>query len=99
MSGGKSAAERLREKNERIRQAQEQGNPSGAASARVRSKPVRITLDLPPATHQQLAQWCTDAAVDLGRARVPAVEVFRAFLDELADDEELANRIRARLEQ
>lgn len=98
-SDNRSTAERLRKKNERIRQAQEQGNPANTAGSRVRSRPVRITVDLDPAAHQQLTRWCTDAAADLGRARVPAAEVFRAFLDELADDPELADRIRGRLDQ
>lgn len=94
-----SARERLRKKNDRIRQANQQGNPANTVSGHVRSRPVRITVDLPPATHQQLIRWCTDAAADLGRARVPAAEVVRAALDELHDDPDLADRIRTRIEQ
>jgi hypothetical protein len=54
-------------------------------------KPVRFTLDLDRAHHQFLKQFAVQAEVR------GAAEVMRALLDELRDDPQLADRVRARV--
>ena len=63
----------------------------------VRTKPVRVTSDLSPVQYRELSVFCHQLAVEIGRARVPQVEVHRALLDELRDDVDLALRVRARV--
>lgn len=65
----------------------------------LRSEPVRITVDLAPSAHAQLVRWCTEAAKELGRARVSQSEVVRALLEEIAVNSELDAAIRARLDR
>lgn len=94
-----SAADRLKAKNERIRAAQADGNPAAAASTRVRTTPVRVTVDLPPAEHAGLVQWCTQAAAELGMPRVSNQSVLRALVARLTRDPQLAAAIREQLPQ
>jgi hypothetical protein len=69
------------------------GTKDAAAPARPvvapRVKPVRITVDLEPATHKAAKL----ASVEMS---APLAAVIRALLDELADDPELVERVRAR---
>lgn len=92
-----SARDRLRQKNAKIRDAQAAGNPAAPSSSRVRTTPVRVTVDLPPAAHAALLQWCSQTAADLGRARLPHAEVLRALVDQLGEDPDLAETIRNRI--
>jgi hypothetical protein len=76
------------------------GAPAAASSAEVpqrrprpaRPRPVRFTLDLDPPRHQYLKDYAT-------RIEADAAEVMRALLDELRDDDGLADRVRARIWQ
>ena len=52
-------------------------------AAAVRTDPIRITLDLAPQAHRQLKALCDEIAAELGRARVPSAEVFRALLSQV----------------
>jgi DNA primase large subunit len=106
---GKTQAERLREKTERLaaRQQQATGHETPAASARqehhdqaaepVLAKPVRSTLDLSPATHRDLQAWLGESAVRLGRARVTKQDVLEALVKRLLRDETLTKMILADL--
>jgi len=55
----------------------------------VRTKPVRITLDLAPQPHRQLKNFCDELATELGRANVHGAEVLRALLAQLGTDPSL----------
>jgi hypothetical protein len=105
---GKTRAEQLREKTERLQARQTAGHqetaaaphvPHSTAAEPVLSKPVRSTLDLPPATHRDLQAWLGEAAVRLGRARVTKQDVLEAMVRRLLVDETLAKLILADLKE
>ncbi|MGH3981597.1 MAG: hypothetical protein ACRDST_02610 [Pseudonocardiaceae bacterium] len=62
-----------------------------------RTKPVRRSVDLCPAHHARLTQWCAETADMIGTARVTGQDVIRALVARLLMDEALAQRIRADL--
>lgn len=62
-----------------------------------RTKPVRRSVDLSPAHHTRLTQWCAETADMIGTARVTGQDVIRALVARLLMDEALAQRIRADL--
>jgi len=57
----------------------EPGAPPAGRTA-IRSKPVRVTLDLSPELYRQLTQWADSAAVALGVPRVPLADAMRAMI-------------------
>ncbi|MGH3766001.1 MAG: hypothetical protein ACRDS0_03270 [Pseudonocardiaceae bacterium] len=59
-----------------------------------RTKPVRRSVDLSPAYHAELTQWCAETAAIIGTARVTGQDVIRALVARLLMDESLARRIR-----
>lgn len=58
-----------------------------------RAKPIRVSVDLAPQDYRYLAQFCNELAADIGRAKVPHVEVLRALVNELRDNPVLAAAI------
>lgn len=103
---GKTRAEELREKADRLK-AKQQASHDAAVVGQVRhdqgaaepvlSKPVRSTLDLPPAVHRDLQAWLGESAVRLGRARVTKQDVLEALVKRLLSDETLTKLILADL--
>lgn len=71
------------------------GHDSSAESAG--TKPVRRSVDLSPAYHAQLTQWCAETAEEIGATRVTGQDVMRALVARLLVDQALARRIRADL--
>jgi hypothetical protein len=59
-----------------------------------RAKPVRVTTDLAPQSYRALLAYCAEMAEDLGRAKVPHVEVIRALISELNANAELQATVR-----
>jgi hypothetical protein len=55
-------------------------DPSPAGRTAIRSKPVRITLDLSPELYRQLTQWTDSAAIELGVPRVALADTMRAMI-------------------
>ena len=51
-----------------------------AGQTAIRSKPVRITLDLSPELYRQLTQWAGTAAVALDVPRVALADAMRAMI-------------------
>jgi hypothetical protein len=68
--------------------------PARRPGGTVRTDPVRITTDLPPADHMALIQWCAATAAELGRPRVHGQDVVRALVERLLADETLAEQVR-----
>jgi hypothetical protein len=54
------------------------GRPAGRTA--IRSKPVRITLDLSPELYRQLTQWAHAAAIELDVPRVALADAVRAMI-------------------
>ena len=55
-------------------------DPSPAGRTAIRTKPVRITLDLSPELYRQLTQWTDSAAVALDVPRVSLADAVRAMI-------------------
>ena len=55
-------------------------DPSPAGRTAIRSKPVRITLDLSPELYRQLTEWTASAAITLDVPRVALADAVRAMI-------------------
>lgn len=55
----------------------------------VRSRPVRLTVDVAPTEHTELIQLTMQAAATLGAARVPGQELVRALIRRYLGDPQL----------
>ena len=67
--------------------------PAGRTA--IRSKPVRITLDLSPELYRQLTQWADSAAIALDVPRVPLADAVRAMIRVSAENPgEVLDRLR-----
>jgi hypothetical protein len=66
-----------------------------AGHTAIRSKPVRITLDLSPELYRQLTGWADSAAVTLGVPRVSLADAVRAMIRVSAENPgEVLERLR-----
>jgi hypothetical protein len=93
----KTAADRIREKAQRINAHDETERAHSAplpAAAPVHTKPVRSTVDLAPARHAALKQWAGQAAIDIGQARVTTQDVLGALVFRLLTNDDLAEQIK-----
>jgi hypothetical protein len=62
--------------------ASRRAEPDAPAAGRtaIRSKPVRITLDLSPELYRQLTRWADAAAITLDVPRVALADAMRAMI-------------------
>ena len=101
-------AARLSERQPTHRPADAPADPVGESEAvkptrmpAPRAKPVRVTTDLAPQSYRGLLAYSAGLAEDLGRAKVPHVEVIRALIAELntnpALQETISKAVRVRL--
>src|SRR5215813_1183970 len=75
------------------RRAEPDARPPGRTA--IRSKPVRITLDLSPELYRQLTQWAASAAITLDVPRVALADAMRAMIRVSAENpEEVLERLR-----
>jgi hypothetical protein len=51
-----------------------------AGETALRSKPVRITIDLTPELYRRLTRWTQAAAEEIDAAKLPLAEVVRAMV-------------------
>jgi hypothetical protein len=72
--------------------------PAGRTA--IRSKPVRITLDLSPELYRQLTQWAESAAVALDVPRVSLADAVRAMIRVTAENpDDVLDRLRRERER
>lgn len=64
-----------------------------SAVPQVRTRPVRITVELSPLEHRKLRRLCDQYADQLGAAQVAGAEVVRVLLALVDADETLAARV------
>jgi hypothetical protein len=67
-----------------------------AGETALRSKPVRITVDLAPELYRRFLAWSLQAATELDRPKVSHADVVRAFV-RATDDPDVARRVIAEL--
>jgi hypothetical protein len=76
-----------------VRRAGPDARPPGRTA--IRSKPVRITLDLNPELYRQLIQWADAAAVELNVPRVALADAMRAMIRVTTENpDEVLERLR-----
>jgi hypothetical protein len=91
------ATERERRKAQMTAAALSRTEPGARSAGRtaIRSKPVRITLDLSPELYRQLTEWTQSAAIELDVPRVALADAVRAMIKVTADSpEEVLERLR-----
>ena len=75
------------------RRAEPGARPAGRTA--IRTKPVRITLDLSPELYRQLTQWTDSAAVELDVPRVALADAMRAMIRVTTESpEDVLDRLR-----
>lgn len=66
------------------RRAEPDARPAGQTA--IRSKPVRVTLDLSPELYRQLTQWAASAAIALDVPRIALADAVRAMIRVAAEN-------------
>ena len=75
------------------RRTEPDAGPAGRTA--IRSKPVRITLDLSPELYRQLTMWADSAAIELGVPRVSLADAVRAMIRVTTDHpDQVLDRLR-----
>jgi len=75
------------------RRTEPDASPPGRTA--IRSKPVRITLDLSPELYRQLTHWADSAAITLDVPRVALADAVRAMIRVTLDDpDQVLERLR-----
>ncbi|HEV2255218.1 MAG TPA: hypothetical protein VGS06_18715 [Streptosporangiaceae bacterium] len=75
------------------RRAEPDAGPAGKTA--IRSKPVRITLDLSPELYRELTGWADEAAIALGVPRVSLADAVRAMIRVTTDHpDQVLDRLR-----
>ena len=75
------------------RRAEPDAPPAGRTA--IRSKPIRITLDLSPELYRELTVWADSAAIELGVPRVSLAAAVRAMIRVTADQpDQVLDRLR-----
>jgi hypothetical protein len=87
MTPPKTPAEKQRERLLAAATRRTEPNAAPAGQTAIRSKPVRITVDLTPEAYRQLSAWTADTAADLGYVKYPIADVVRAMIAALGNPE------------
>jgi hypothetical protein len=75
------------------RRTEPNARPAGRTA--IRSKPVRITLDLSPELYRELTGWTDSAAIALGVPRVSLADAVRAMIRVTAENpDQVLDRLR-----
>jgi hypothetical protein len=80
------------------RRSEPDARPPGRTA--IRSKPVRITLDLSPELYRQLTHWADSAAIELDVPRVALADAVRAMIRvTIQDPDQVLERLRRERER
>lgn len=95
-----SRADELKAQAARSRRTRpEADEPAPAPPPRpARTDPFRQTFDLSPERHEQLRMWKLETSMRAGRD-VSVQKILAAMVEVLLEDEQVARRVRRRLEQ
>jgi hypothetical protein len=75
------------------RRSEPAARPAGRTA--IRSKPVRVTLDLSPELYRELTRWADSAAVALDVPRIALADAMRAMIRVTAENgDEVLERLR-----
>lgn len=90
--------ERRREARRRAAHRRTEPDAAPAGETALRSKPVRITVDLAPEAYRRLTRWTNDAAEEIDVAKLPLAEVARAAFRAM-ENPEVRARVLAELRE
>lgn len=87
MSPKQTAAEARKARMARAASRRIEPDAAPAGRTAIRSKPVRITLDLDPEVYRALQEWTAKAARDLDVPKVTNAQALRAMISATAKDD------------
>lgn len=79
-------------------QAKDPKNVGQEVETAIRTKPVRVTLDLPPATYAELEKWLVDVGGLRGKSTTWS-KAARALLALAIEDDDLTRRVVGKIEE
>lgn len=82
-----SAAELQRQRLARAATRRTEAAAEPPGSSAIRSKPVRVTVDLTPAQYRRLNAWIAETAAELDAVKLPLADVVRAMIASLGRPE------------
>lgn len=59
----------------------------------IRSKPIRVNVDLAPQTHRYLASFCEQLSQEVHAPRVTQAQVLRALIERLENDQRVRDAV------
>ncbi|WP_433501826.1 hypothetical protein ACQP1K_29450 (plasmid) [Sphaerimonospora sp. CA-214678] len=91
-------ADERREARRRAARRRIEPDAAPAGETALRSKPVRITVDLAPELYRRLTRWTTEVAEEIDAAKVTTADIVRAYI-RACDDPEVRARVVAELRE
>jgi hypothetical protein len=88
-----SEREARREARRRAAHRRVEPDAAPAGETALRSKPVRITVDLTPELYRRLTHWTTTAAEDIDAIKLPLAAVIRALIHTADTDPAVRDRV------
>ncbi|MEV7014102.1 hypothetical protein [Streptosporangium sp. NPDC051022] len=81
-------AEKRREARRRAARRRVEPDAAPAGETAIRSKPVRITIDLTPELYRHFTEWTSRVARDIDAPRVTHADAIRAFIRVVATEDQ-----------
>lgn len=91
-------ADERREARRRAARRRVEPDAAPAGETALRSKPVRITVDLAPELYRRLTRWTTEVAEEIDAAKVTTADIVRAYI-RACEDPEVRARVVAELRE